>query len=64
MTYMVYVHGKTGPSKEHTYMTDAVTEAERLAAQPDNKLRKIYILKVEKVNEPVITRTWKENQNG
>lgn len=60
MTYMVYVDGKTGPSKEHAYMTDAVVEAERLAAQPDNKLRKIYILKVEKVNEPVITREWKE----
>ena len=58
MSYMVFVEGKSAPTKEHTFVVDAEVEAERLAEQPDNKMRKIYLLKVVEVNEPVVTRIW------
>lgn len=63
MSYLVYVEGKAPPTKQHFYLVDAMSEVERLAEQPDNRLRKIYILKVEKVNEPKITRTWASLEN-
>lgn len=58
MSYMVYVEGKQAPTVVHTFLCDAEAEAERLAKQPDNKMRKIHILQVVKINEPVVTRTW------
>lgn len=58
MSYMVFVEGKNAPTKEHTFLVDAEAEAERLASQSDNKMRKIYILQVVKTNEPVVSRTW------
>lgn len=58
MTYLVYVDGKQPPTRQHESLVNAMQEAERIALQPDNQLRKIYILRVEKINEPVISRKW------
>ena len=62
MSYLIYVDGKILPTKEHGGLVDAMEEAGRLAQQPDNKMRKIFILQVVKVNEPVVTRQWKPNE--
>ena len=58
MSYMVFVEGRSAPTKEHTFVVDAEAEAERLAEQPDNKMRKIYILKVVEINKPIVNRVW------
>ena len=58
MSYMVFVEGKSAPTKEHTFVVEAEAEAERLAEQPDNKMRKIHVLKVVEVYEPIVTRAW------
>ena len=58
MSYMIFVEGKSAPTKEHDFLVDAEAEAERLAEQPDNKMRKIYILKVVEINKPIVNRVW------
>ena len=58
MSYMVFVEGKQPPTKVHTFLCDAEAEVERLALQPDNKIRKIYIFSIVKTNEPTYGRTW------
>jgi len=60
MSYMVFVQGKQPPVKKHDFLVDAEAEVERLAQMPDNRMSKIYILEIKKVNEPVITRRWTE----
>jgi len=59
MSYMVFVEGKQTPTREHHFLIDAKSEAERLASQHDNKMRKIYIMQIIETNEPVVTRVWK-----
>lgn len=59
MSYLIYVDGKNLPTKEHDSLVNAMIEVERLAQQPDNKMRKIFILEIMQVNEPVVTRQWK-----
>jgi hypothetical protein len=58
MSYMVFVDGKQPPQKEHDFLVDAESEAERLATHPDNKMRKIYVMKAVETYEPVVTREW------
>lgn len=59
MMFFVFVDGKAAPTKSHPNILQAMQEAERLALQPDNQMRKIYVMQALKVNEPVITRDWR-----
>lgn len=60
MSYMVFVEGKHAPTREHQLLVEAKEEAVRLASQPDNKLRKVYVMQIVETNEPVVMRVWKE----
>ena len=42
--WMVYVEGKSGPTKKHLTLDDARLEAERLCRMPDNRGRLVYVL--------------------
>ena len=59
MSYMVFVEGKQPPTREHHYLIEAKEEAVRLASQPDNKMRKVYVMQIIETNEPVVIREWK-----
>ena len=59
MSYMVFVEGKQPPTMEHQLLVEAKEEALRLASQPDNKMRKVYVMQVIAVNKPVVSRVWK-----
>jgi hypothetical protein len=58
MSYMVYVEGRNHPCVVHNTLKSAKDEAERLAAQPDNKMRMIYIAKIYMTGVPVTERQW------
>ena len=60
MSYMVFVEGKQPPTREHQLLVEAKEEAVRLASQPDNKLRKVYVMQIVETNEPYVLRVWKE----
>jgi len=59
MSYMVFVEGKQAPTREHQLLVEAKEEAVRLASQPDNKMKKVYVIQVIATNEPVVMRVWK-----
>lgn len=59
MSYMVFVEGKQAPTREHQLLVEAKEEAVRLASQPDNNMRKVYVIQVIATNEPVVMRVWK-----
>ena len=42
--WMVWVSGKSSPTKRHPALDAANCEAERLACLPDNKGRNVYVL--------------------
>ena len=60
MSYMVFVEGKQPPTREHQFLVEAKEEAVRLASQPDNNMKKVYVMQVIAVNEPVVMRVWKD----
>lgn len=42
--YMLYVEGRSGPTRKHKTLLSASNEANRLALQPQNAGRNVYIL--------------------
>lgn len=58
MTYLVSVCGSQAPTKEHYALSDARTEAERLAAMPQNKDRIIHVVEVVGSLVPRTTHEW------
>ena len=59
--WMVWIEGKSGPTKKHFAVDDARVEAERLLRLPENRGRKAYILEGQSLgaieSPPVIWQT-------
>jgi len=59
--WMVWIEGKSGPTKKHFTLDDARVEAERLLRLPENRWRLAYILQADSFGAietpPVIWRT-------
>ena len=66
--WMVWVEGKSGPTKKHFTPDEARLEAERLLRLPENKYYIAYILECMSFgaieSPPVIWRTLVELNNG
>jgi hypothetical protein len=58
--YMVGVVGGGCPKVVHDSLASARKEAERLAAQPQNKQNHIYVFRVEDCLSPLSTHQWEK----
>lgn len=58
--WMIWIEGKSGPTKQHFVLDEARLEAERLLRQPGNQGQRAFILKstsVGDIQSPVSWRT-------